>query len=272
MKTRDFKFYYALTIIVLCLMCQACTPVSKNEWYKGQLHCHSAWSDGNTLPELAIGWYKDHGYHFVSLSDHGVLQLDTNRWKGVSDKRNEVAQILIDEANQKFGDNWCETKTEDDKMFVRLKTYGELAQKMNEDGKFLLIPGHEQNARVAGLVLHANAINITQTIPFPNHFSTTVEAALAWRNASLENSSKNGLEGFWMLNHPYWPYYDVSPEVLIEAGDIEFYECRNVSAAPEIRHEQLPDEEKYWDIVNAFRILNGFIHQQSPSSLPVVFR
>jgi len=250
MKISILNFSYALIIMTLFFACHSCNSVPKSEWYKGQLHCHSAWSDGNTLPELAISWYKDRGYHFVCLSDHGILQLDPDRWKGVS-------QSLIDESNKKFGNDWCETKIEDDKTLVRLKTYEELAQKLNEDGKFLLIPGHEQNARVNGLVLHANAINITETIPFPNKFSTTVEAALAWRNASLENSTKNNLEGFWMLNHPYWPYYDVIPEVLIEAADIDFYEFRNVSAAPEIRHEQLPDEEKFWDVVNAFRILNG---------------
>jgi hypothetical protein len=237
------------TIIVVILF--ACSSEKQHyEWYKGNLHCHSFWSDGNSLPELVVEWYKEQGFHFVSLTDHDILQLNPDRWR-------VTPQALIDEANNKFGANWSETKVENDRTLVRLKTYAELAQELNEDGRFLLIPGHEQNATVAGFVLHANAINITESIPFPNHFSSVTEAALAWRKASLENSEKNGLESFWMLNHPSWPYYDISAEVLIEVSDIEFFETRNVCSGPRKQQDLMPDEEKYWDIINAFRIHNG---------------
>jgi len=219
------------------------------EWYKGQFHCHSHWSDGDTFPELAISWYKDNGYHFMSLTDHSTLQLDTNRWK-------EVSTSLIAESRRKFGNDWVETKEENGKTLVRLKTVAELAAKLNEPGRFLLIPGHEQNTGVAGFTLHANAINITETIPFPGNFPSIAAAASAWRKATLENATKNGLEGFWMLNHPIWPYYDTSPEELIVASEVEFYE-RHQPAFPKKRQPQMPDPEKYWDIVNAFRMLAG---------------
>jgi len=219
------------------------------EWYKGNLHGHSHWSDGNVLPEQAIGWYKDHGYHFVSLTDHNALQLDPNRWK-------EVSPELIEESRKKFGQDWVETKEENDKTLVRLKTVSELAQELDEPGKFLVIPGHEQNAGVAGVTLHANAINITESIPFPNDFPSIAAAASAWRKMSLENSTRNGLEGFWMINHPRWPYYDNCAEELIEASEIEFWE-NNMMAGPAKRQAMMPDDEKYWDIINAFRILSG---------------
>ena len=32
-------------------------------WYKGNLHTHSLWSDGNDFPEMICQWYKSHGYH-----------------------------------------------------------------------------------------------------------------------------------------------------------------------------------------------------------------
>ena len=219
------------------------------EWYKGQFHCHSHWSDGDTLPELVVSWYKDNGYHFMSITDHSNLQLDPNKWK-------EVAGSLIAESRGKFGHDWVETKEENGKTLVRLKTYAELAAKLNEPGRFVLIPGHEQNAGVAGFTMHANAINITETIPFPGNLPSLTEAARVWRKAAIENSTKNGLEGFWMLNHPEWPYYDIAPEVLIEASEIEFYEYNPVST-PRKRQPQMPDSEKLWDIVNAFRLLAG---------------
>ena len=245
MKHNILKAFVTFAILFLATLW---SELYGAEWYKGQLHCHSAWSDGNTLPELAVQWYKDNGYHFLALTDHSVLQLDSNKWK-------EVPQARIDESKKRFGD-WVETKEEDGKTLVRLKPFAELAQKQNQDGKFVLIPAHEQNAGVAGFSLHGNAINITESITFPTDFPSVAAAALVWRQASLENSAKNGLEGFWMLNHPQWPYYDNSPEVLIEASDIEFYE-HSTWAGPAKQQPQMPDVEKYWDVVNAFRLLAG---------------
>ena len=221
------------------------------EWYKGQLHCHSHWSDGNTLPELAIDWYRSDGFHFMSLTDHNVLQLDKNKWR-------EVDPVLIDESRKKFGNEFVETKEENGKTLVRLKTIHELRELFNKDGTFHLIPGHEQNTTVAGRVLHANAINISESIPFPKDFPTVVEAMLSWRQATLDNASKSGNVGFWMLNHPEWPYYDITPDMLIEASDIEFYEW-NISSPAwyDPIHPDHPTHEKYWDIVNAFRLHQG---------------
>ena len=221
------------------------------EWYKGEFHCHSHWSDGNTLPELAIDWYRNDGFHFMSLTDHNVLQLDPNKWR-------EVDPVLIEESKKKFGNDFVETKVENGKTLVRLKTIHELRELFNKDGSFLLIPGHEQNAAIAGRTLHANAINISESIPFPTNFPSVVEGALNWRKSTLENAEKNGNVGFWMLNHPEWPYFDVTPDVLIEASDIEFYEW-NISS-PASHHPVHPDHpthEKYWDIVNAFRCQQG---------------
>ena len=256
MKRKISKAFCAFVAVILFAFVSG---LQAAEWYKGQLHCHSLWSDGNTLPELAIGWYKDNGYHFMSLTDHNVLQLDANNWREVAattERGKTVAESLVAESKKQFGTDWVATKEEDGKTLVRFKTFAELSQRLNDDGKFLLIPGHEQNVGVAGLSLHANAINVTESIPFPKDFPSIAAAASAWRKASLENSAKSGLEGFWMLNHPDWPYYDNAPEVLIEASEIEFYE-NNMSGGPSKRQPLMPDREKYWDIVLAFRHLAG---------------
>jgi hypothetical protein len=246
MKQHPLKTFILSAVVFLFILVGGSQAA---EWYKGQLHCHTHWSDGATLPELAISWYKDNGYHFVSLTDHHILQLDPNKWK-------EVSGALIAESRGQFGNDWVETKEENGKTLVRLKTFAELAAKLNEPGRFCLIPGQEQGAGIAGFTLHANAINITETLPSPDNFPSIAEAASAWRKATLENSAKGGLEGFWMLNHPIWPYYDIAPEELIAASDVEFYE-RHQPAFPRKRQPQMPDPEKYWDIVNAFRMLAG---------------
>jgi hypothetical protein len=41
-------------------------------WFKGNLHTHTKQSDGDATPQQAAGWYGDHGYDFVSLTDHQV--------------------------------------------------------------------------------------------------------------------------------------------------------------------------------------------------------
>ena len=42
-------------------------------WWKGNLHTHSLWSDGDDYPEMIVDWYKQHGYRFLALSDHNIL-------------------------------------------------------------------------------------------------------------------------------------------------------------------------------------------------------
>lgn len=49
-------------------------------WYKGNLHAHTFWSDGEAFPEEAVAWYKSRGYNFLGLSDHNVFQDDPDRW------------------------------------------------------------------------------------------------------------------------------------------------------------------------------------------------
>lgn len=42
-------------------------------WYKGNLHCHTNYSDGVWPPAQAISWYREQGYHFLAITDHRTL-------------------------------------------------------------------------------------------------------------------------------------------------------------------------------------------------------
>ena len=42
-------------------------------WFKGNTHAHTLESDGDSTPEEVTRWYKEHGYHFLVLSDHNTL-------------------------------------------------------------------------------------------------------------------------------------------------------------------------------------------------------
>ena len=51
---------------------QATAFTAPGHWYRGNLHMHSTESDGKLSPGEAIGWYRERGYDFVSLTDHRV--------------------------------------------------------------------------------------------------------------------------------------------------------------------------------------------------------
>jgi hypothetical protein len=46
-------------------------PVDR--WYRGNTHTHTTNSDGDAPPEQVVAWYAEHGYDFLSLTDHNVL-------------------------------------------------------------------------------------------------------------------------------------------------------------------------------------------------------
>src|SRR5947209_13984497 len=78
-------------------------------WFKGNLHTHSLWSDGNDYPEMIVDWYARHGYHFLALSDHNVLG-QGQRWMSVAQANHRAKQAGFARYRQRFGDAWLETR------------------------------------------------------------------------------------------------------------------------------------------------------------------
>lgn len=39
-------------------------------FYRGNIHTHSKWSDGDTHPKDVFVWYGSHGYDFLAMTDH----------------------------------------------------------------------------------------------------------------------------------------------------------------------------------------------------------
>lgn len=46
---------------------------NEKNFYKGNLHCHSTFSDGKQTPEELKKAYKEKGYSFVAFTDHEIL-------------------------------------------------------------------------------------------------------------------------------------------------------------------------------------------------------
>ena len=43
------------------------------DWFKGNIHAHSLDSDGSYSPADIVGFYRESGYDFLAITDHGVL-------------------------------------------------------------------------------------------------------------------------------------------------------------------------------------------------------
>src|SRR5437016_11868076 len=136
------------------------TPHAARFW-KGNLHTHSLWSDGDDFPEMIADWYKQHGYHFLALTDHNLLS-DGEKW--VPAESNPTRSRAIKNYKARFGERWVETREKDGKLQVRLKPLAEFRSLLEEPGKFLLIPAEEITHAYAKRPIHMNGINLRDPI------------------------------------------------------------------------------------------------------------
>lgn len=218
---------------------------SRGEWFKGNLHMHSLWSDGKVFPEEAMQWYIERGYQFVSLTDHSFLQRDTARWVRVDER-------VLARYRAAFPDAICIRENEKGETEVRLKTVDELQTQFNRDGKFLVIPGFELTHFMPSHAIHMNAIGVQETSPYQH--GATIAETVQKNIAQVKNLAKD-MPVIFMLNHPTWRYFDVSPQDILDVPELRFFELNN--GGPALPVEDFPDKDKFWDVVNAFRAARG---------------
>jgi hypothetical protein len=73
------RFVLAGAVAAALVAATYSTPASMSrqaagaQWFKGNTHTHTTESDGDSSPDDVARWYREHGYHFLVLSDHNVL-------------------------------------------------------------------------------------------------------------------------------------------------------------------------------------------------------
>src|SRR5688572_12713853 len=134
-------------------------------WWKGNLHTHSLWSDGDDFPEMIAEWYRTRDYHFLALTDHNVLSQGL-RWMKVSDIAKRGGDDVLTKYRERFGQAWVETRGSegDGTLEVRLKPFDEFRALVEERGKFLLIPAEEISDKAEGVPVHINASNLRDVL------------------------------------------------------------------------------------------------------------
>jgi hypothetical protein len=236
-----------LTGLFFLLLLTTCTSVEKKPltWYKGNLHTHTYWSDGDEFPEMVLDWYKSNGYDFVALSDHNTLARE-EKWKLVT--KSPLYEQSFQKYLDKFGKDWVVYKTDTGRIQVKLKTYEEYKKKMEEPG-FLVIPSEEITNRVNDKPVHINATNLQEYVA-PPAATTVAEAMQLAVDEVIRQRERTGIPMFTHINHPNF-FWGVTVDDMISLKGERFFEVYNghpmVSNYGDSTHLGM---EAMWDKIN----------------------
>ncbi len=169
------------------------------QWYKGNTHTHTLWSDGDDYPELVLDWYKSHNYDFLAISDHNILA-DKEYWKEVP--KHPFRQQRFREYLEKYGEDWVEYKTDSaGKISVKLKTLEEFRPLFEEKEEFLIIQAEEVSDKFEGKPIHMNAINLKELLQ-PQGGNSVAEVMQNNLDALNEQRQRTGQPMIRHINHP----------------------------------------------------------------------
>ena len=229
-------------------------------WYKGNTHTHSLWSDGDAAPEHIADWYKYHGYDFLVLSDHNILQ-QGEKWVRIGTAKKEVLPEHVEDLVRRFGASAVGLREQGGLRELRLHTLTELRRQFEEPGRFLFIPGEEITDKFVETVdgksvdhpIHHGAFNHVHLIP-PTH-GTSVRDVLERTVEAMEAEAKAcGRPVLVHLNHPNFGW-GVTPDDLAHALGERYFEVYN--GHRDVRNygdEKHPSTEKIWDHVLTLRL------------------
>lgn len=236
--------------------------MSKFNWKKGALHAHTLWSDGSSLPEIAIQTFKNCGFDFVCLTDHNIFQNDPRITLTLQAKNDSwPPTITWDELqrSQTMLEDVTKAELRGVRWFVNLKTFDELHKQFNKEGEFLLLPGveitgiREQGPNGERFDVHANIINIPETLlPVPGNNDSDIYRA-DYQNYLKAAARHPDLESLFILDHPYWRLWDVSPMAALDNPEIRFFEIFNTTGEVAPTEETFTNDQ-FWDFVLAHRL------------------
>ena len=225
----------------------------RSRWYKGNLHTHSLWSDGDHFPEPISKWYRDHGYHFLAISDHNTLQ-EGERWVKYRDLHTKGAAVGVDEYLRDFaalarvrGDRAAGTQE------IRLTPFAEYRAHLEEPGKFLLIQGEEISDKFERKPIHLNATNVAALIK-PQGGGSVADVIGRNLRAVREQAKALNRPVLPHLNHPNFGWA-VTAEDIAQVPEEMFFEVYN--GHPGVNQpgdDDHPSVERIWDLANTMRM------------------
>ena len=234
---------------LLILLLASSPVVAQEKQYKGNLHTHSLWSDGDDYPEMIAKWYRDHGYSFLTFTDHNTLQAK-ERWTDVA--KNKGGQTAYDKLKAAFPE-WTDERTTDGKLEVRLKKFTETRDRLEKPGEFLLMHGEEISDAFGNKPLHLNVSNIKELIPRMGG-NSVLEVLQNNVSAAVSQRERTKQPMMIHVNHPNFGYAVTERDLMQLIGE-KFFEVYN--GHPSVNNtgdKTRPGTERMWDVINAMRM------------------
>ena len=77
MKSQSLLLFLLMVLCRSTLLGQHFEPreTAGLQWYKGNLHTHARKGESDSSIEQLVQWYRDHGYHFLVITDHSTITL-----------------------------------------------------------------------------------------------------------------------------------------------------------------------------------------------------
>lgn len=256
-----FRFPTLLAVAVVLGSCAygAGRSAQDSHWWRGNLHTHSLWTDGEDFPEMIAAWYREHGYDFVVITEHDMLQQGDDRWVDVNapddgwPPRNASARAALPGYVARFGDDWVEQQRVGDRHLVRLRPLSEYRHLFEVPGAFLLVMGEEITDRQGA---HVNVVNAdTALLPLGGDSTATrtrrnLAAVAAQRRAS-------GHPSVAIINHPNY-VWSLTAEEIAAMPDARLFEVYNGHGLVNNDGDTLhASTERMWDVILALRLSAG---------------
>jgi len=240
----------AVSVVAGLLAMVPLASAAEPRWWKGNLHTHSLWSDGDDFPESIADWYKQHGYHFLAMSDHNRM-LEGEQWVTES-KKHHFPEALA-KNQRRFGADWLQRRDRQGTNQYRLKTLEEFRGQLEEPGRFLMIPSEEITSGHLSFPVHINATNLRKKISARGG-TNVLDVMQRGVDAVLEQRRQTGQPMFPHINHPNFGW-GITAEDLMQVQGERFFEVYN--GHPSVHNEGDATHagmERMWDIVLAWRI------------------
>ena len=273
-----------LSLWALALLPTLPLIAQERQWFKGNTHTHTLWSDGNDFPDMVTDWYVKADYDFLALSDHNILS-EGEKWMketAINKRRLTLGRATLAKYRARFGDDWVETRTSDGVLEVRLKTLNEVRSLFEKPDEFILIQAEEitdsfkepieatapetkssdaseednqvkPEPKTRAIQVHINALNLEELIP-PQKGTSTRDTMRNNLLAVREQEKRTGRPMIAHLNHPNFEW-SISAEDLAHVVEENYFEVYN--GHPSINHlgnKSTPGDERIWDIANTIRL------------------
>lgn len=251
MKKERYHLQAVIGMIGLLLSLFSCQSPAEGEtdqkkWYKGNLHTHSYWSDGDEFPEVIMDWYKSHDYQFLALSDHNILA-EGEMW--IKIREDSLYQLAFQQYLKTYGEEWVEHELDSGQVRVKLKTLEEYQPLFQEKERFLILPSEEITDLYEGKHVHLNATNIQDKIE-PQGGESLAETLQNNIDAVWAQRKRTGVPMIVHVNHPNFQDAIRLEDMLHLKGE-RFFEVYN-------GHNRVQNEggiyglstEAMWDLIN----------------------